>query len=341
MQGSSPLTLDSATARGFAAGAMGKRRLGRLPVFQVLTPLALLSSLVLPALAAAQSEGGGDAASFLGTAPTEGAEPAEGATATGEGTATTGGDGTATSGDDAASFLAGQEPDQTPIIAAPEQDPELELVEDPDQPYYLLGVRSHALFVPDFLIQAFGLELFETVYGWTVGPEFTYRKNGFDIVVSVWWGSYPVDTPSREDGDPASETEIIKSTLGLVWFTADFIAGYDFEPWVALVYGGGFGFGVTTGEVTRTEAYQDTSGNWQPCTPPTAPTTDPYCESASQGGHYGPIPEKAKGIWPVYPMIHGTIGARFKPLRNLVITPEFGVGIPELFTLGLRVNYMF
>ncbi|MBI5486681.1 MAG: hypothetical protein HY905_05070 [Deltaproteobacteria bacterium] len=300
--------------------------------------LALLAILLVPAFAAAQSEGGEDAASFLGTAPAEGAGPAEGGTATGEGTTTTGSEGTATSGDDASAFLAGQEPDQAPVIAAPEQDPELELVEQPDQPYFLLGLRSHALFVPDFLIQAFGLQMFETVYGWAVGPEFTYRKNGFDIVASVWWGSYPVDTPSREDGDTVYETEIIKSTLGLVWFTVDFIAGYDFEPWVALVYGGGFGFGVTTGEVTRTEAYQTPGGGWAACDRAGVPN-EQYCELS--GGHYGPIPEKAKGIWPVYPMIHGTIGARFKPLRNLVITPEFGVGIPELFTLGLRANYMF
>jgi hypothetical protein len=284
----------------------------------------LLALVALPSSAAAQTEG--DAASFLGTTPAEDA-------------ATTTTEPTTTGDDDASAFLSGQQTDQPPVIAAPEQDPELDLVEERDKSYFLVGLRSHALFVPDFLIQAFGLEEFKTVYGWGLGPEFTYRKNGFDIVAAVWWGSYPVDTPSREEGDPASETEIIKSTLGLVWFTADFIAGYDFEPWVALVYGGGFGLGITTGNVSRTEAYRTSDTDpWLPCDGPGVPNAG-YCELS--GGHYENVPTTAKGIWPVYPMIRGMIGARFKPIRNLVITPEFGVGIPELFTLGLRVNYMF
>jgi len=301
--------------------------------------LCALAAWLVPALAAAQSGGtttDSDAAAFLGTDAATTATTtttAEGTTTTTEGTAA------GSTDPDAAAFLAGQEETQQPVIAAPEQDPELALEEERDKPYFLVGVGAHSLFVPDFLINAFGLDMFETVFGWAVGPEFTYRKNGFDIVASVWWGSYPVDTPSREDGDSRTETEIIKSTLGLVWFTVDFIAGYDFEPWVALVYGGGFGFGVTTGNVSRTEAYPVGDG-WAACDGPGQPAVQiAYCETS--GGHYGPIPEKAKGIWPVYPMIHGTIGARFKPLRNLVITPEFGVGIPELFTLGLRVNYMF
>jgi hypothetical protein len=305
-----------------------------------ITALCLFAALAIPAGVQAQSsgEGASDPGAFLGTSGDATTTTTTTTTTTAEGTATTTEVAATGSTDpDAASFLAGQEEGQQPIIAPPAEDPELALVEETDQPYFLLGVGSHALFVPDFLIQAFGLDYFETVFGWAIGPEFTYRKNGFDIVVSAWWGSYPVDTPSRETGDPASETEIIKSTLGLVWFTADFMAGYDFEPWVALVYGGGFGFGITTGEVTRTEAYPQGDG-WTACDGPGRPDAA-YCEAS--GGHYGPVPSTAKGIWPVYPIIRGKIGARFKPLRNLVITPEFGVGIPELFTLGLRINYMF
>ena len=303
-------------------------------------------ALLAPALAGAQSghstgsgQGGsgssGDAASFLGTGTAEDT----GAAAGGE-TAASGGETGTTGGDvDTAAFLRGEESNQPPIIAPPEEDPELQLVEERDKSYFLVGLRTHALFVPGFLIQAFGLEEFETVFGWALGPEFTYRRNGFDVVASIWWGSYPITTPSREDGDLEDETEIIKSTLGLVWFTVDFISGYDFEPWVSLIYGGGFGIGITTGQVLRNEAYRIAGGPWQACVGPgNPPTPQDYCEA---GGHYGPVPTKAKGIWPVYPTIQGRIGARFKPLRNLVITPEFGIGVPELFTLGLRINYMF
>jgi hypothetical protein len=272
--------------------------------------VCLLGALFVPAGAMAQSSGASssDAGALRGTGGAA------------EGEAAAGGD--AAAGGEAATTV---------------QDPDLALVEERDQPYFLLGVGAHAVFVPDFLIQAFGLDMFETVFGWAIGPEFTYRKDGLDIVLSAWWASYPVDTPSRETGDPATETEIIKSTLGLVWFTADFMASYDLEPWVALVYGGGFGIGITTGKVTRTEAYPVGDG-WQACDGPELPDAT-YCEAS--GGHYGPVPKKAAGVWPIYPILRAKIGPRFKPLRNLVITPEFGVGIPELFTLGLRVNYMF
>jgi hypothetical protein len=297
-------------------------------------PLLLVACLfaTFAGPAAAQPAGDDDAA-FLGAggatepAPTDDPAEPDGALA---------GGGSTDPGD--AGFLQGGGTDQA-VIAPPEADPELELVEDPDEAYYLVGVRTHVLFIPDFLIEAFGLEHFETVYGWALGPEFTYRRNGLDIVASVWWGSYPVDSWSREEGDPASETEIWKSTLGLVWFTAEFMSGYDFEPWVSLVYGGGFGIGIRTGDLYRDEAYQDAGGNWVACDGPGQPAAAAtFCEP---GGDYGPVPEKADGVWPVYPMITGKIGARFKPLRNLVITPEFGVGMPELFTLGLRINYMF
>lgn len=285
----------------------------------------LLAAVAVPA--AAQPSAGDDAAAFLGAGgAAEPAPPEQPA-----------GSGTPAAGDDAG-FLQGGAP--PPPIEAPAEDPELALVEDPDEAYFLVGVRTHVLFVPNFLIEAFGLEHFETVIGWALGPEFTYRHNGLDIVASIWWGSYPVDSWTREDGDPETDTEIIRSTLGLVWFTAEFLSGYEFEPWVSLIYGGGFGIGITTGEVTRDEAYRDAGGGWVACDGPGQPAAQAmYCEVS--GGHYGPIPEKADGIWPVYPMITGKIGARFKPLRNLVITPEFGVGLPELFTLGLRVNYMF
>ncbi len=277
---------------------------------------------------AAAQPAGDDDASFLGAGGTT--EPAP----TGDPADPVGGP-PPDSGD--TGFLQGSGDPNQPLIAAPEEDPELALIEDPDESYFLVGVRTHVLFMPDFLIEAFGLEHFDTVYGWALGPEFTYRRNGLDIVTSVWWGSYPVESWTREKGDPASETEIWKSTLGLVWFTVEFLSGYEFEPWVSLIYGGGFGIGIRTGDLMRHEAYEDASGNWAACDGPGAPDAF-YCEP---GGNYEVVPEKADGIWPVYPMITGKIGARFKPLRNLVITPEFGIGMPELFTLGLRVNYMF
>jgi hypothetical protein len=310
-------------------------------------------AVLWPTGAAAQSgdEGtGDDATSFLGVGAQGGEQPAGEATeppaggeagagetppaGTAGGETPEGGEGTS----EQAAWLQGQE--QGPVIAAPEEDPELRLIEDPEEAYFLVGLRSHAVFVPDFLIKAFGLAEAPGVIGWALGPEFTFRRNGFDIVGSVWWASYPGEGPVREEGDLAEETEVIRSTLGLVWITADFLGSYDFKPWVGLTYGGGVGIGITTGAVNRKEAYPAEGGGWAACDGPGDPNLQ-YCESREDGGHYQDVDWGFKGLWRVYPQVRGIIGVRFKPLRNLVITPEFGVGLPELFQLGARFNYMF
>jgi hypothetical protein len=303
--------------------------------------LLVCVALLAPAIAGAQSGGSGssgDAASFLGT----GAAEDTGAAAGGE-TAASGDETGASGGDvDTAAFLRGEESSQPPIIAPPEEDPELQLVEERDKSYFLVGLRTHLTIIPDWLIEALGkLEMFPGVLGWALGPEFTYRRNGFDIIASVWWGSYSMEGFSREEGDGEGETEYIRSSLGLVWLTVDFLSGTDFYPWFGLTYGGGVGIGFTTGNVERQEAYLDGTG-WHRCNGPGNPPSGSYCEVG--GGHYGNVPynDGFGSVWSAYPYLTATFGFRWKPLRNLVIGgPELRIGLPELFSVGVRVNYMF
>jgi hypothetical protein len=242
-------------------------------------------------------------------------------------------------GDDTTAFLHGQEGPR--LIAAPEQDPDAQLEEDPNKAYFLIGLRSYFQFIPSGLIEAFGLAQAPEVTQWALGLEFTYRKNAFDIVTSVWWADYGAEGYVWEEGDPETEIEWMKSTLGVIWFTVDFMAGTDFYPWFGLQYGGGIGFGVTTGDIERREAYRDAGGDLHPCNGPEDPDTT-FCESAAAGGHYELVPRAADGVWPVYPVISGKLSLRWKPLPNLVINvPDLGLGLPSLFFVGGRVNYMF
>ncbi len=235
---------------------------------------------------------------------------------------------------DDAAWLAGG---QTSEIAPPAEDPYASLREDPDQAYHLAGIRAHAAFLPSWLVKAFGLAESPGVIGPAVGVEYTFRRRGLDIVPAVWWGGYMAEGFVREEGDPLEDTEFLESTLSVLWFTVDFLPSYDINEWLALVYGGGIGIGVRFGEIYRTEAYQR-AGEWNRCDRAGIPDVE-YCEP---GGQYdSKVPEEAGGVWPVYPQFSGRFGLRFKPLRNLVIHTDMGVGLPSLFFVGGRINYMF
>ncbi|MDI7267258.1 MAG: hypothetical protein QME96_04625 [Myxococcota bacterium] len=241
--------------------------------------------------------------------------------------------------DDAAWLAGGQTPE--PEIAPPAEDPYASLREDPDQAYHLAGIRAHAAFLPSWLVEAFGLAESPGVIGPAVGVEYTFRRRGLDIVPAVWWGGYITEGFVRAESDPREDTEFVKSTVSVLWFTVDFLPSYDINDWLALVYGGGVGIGVRFGEIYRTEAYQRPDGGWDRCE--RAGTPSPvFCE---EGGQYDyKQPEQFKNFfWPVYPQFSGRFGLRFKPLRNLVIHTDLGVDLPlpPLFFIGGRINYMF
>jgi len=298
----------------------------------------LVAALLAPSASFAQQAGGSvssDEASFLGGQP---ATTTEGppAAATGE-TGETAGQPASDTG-----WLTGQDASaaaQVAVVPPPAEDPNASLREDPDQAYHLAGIRAGAAFLPSWLVEAFGLAESPGVIGPVVGVEYTFRRRGFDIVPSFWWGDYEGGGLVREDGDPMEDTEYISSTINVLWFSVDFLPGYDFNDWLSIYYGGGLGIGITLGDIVRTEAYRDAGGGWHACESEGSPDGS-FCEA---GGHYNyKVPRQFKGIWPVYPELNGRVGLRWKPLRNLVISaPDFSVGLPTLFFIGGRIAYMF
>lgn len=211
--------------------------------------------------------------------------------------------------------------------------------EEENKPYYFLGARLRLLWVPSFLVN-----LFANVEDWGgaidpgAGLEFTYRKNGFDIVTSLWWQSFSTNGAGymKGQGDQRTEMEQINSTLNAYYLSADFIWSHQFNDVFAFTYGAGLGVGIVTGSLTRSEAYFQ-GGKWVRCPRPNPDLGDNplYCED---GGQYD-VDENDSGgdVPPVVPWVALDLGLRIKPHRNFMMRVDLGVGIG--FFLGVSGNY--
>jgi len=212
--------------------------------------------------------------------------------------------------------------------------------EEENKPYYFLGARFRLLWVPSFLVN-----LFADVEDWGgainpgAGLEFTYRKNTFDIVTSLWWQGFSTGGPGfmKGQGDQRTEMEEINSKLNAFYLSADFLWSHPFNDVLAFTYGAGIGVGIVTGSLVRTEAYFQ-GGNWHPCTSAGSGEGDnpQYCEAT--GGQYG-VDENDSGgdVPPVVPWIALDLGLRIKPHRNFMMRVDLGVGLG--FFLGVSGNY--
>ncbi|MEM9193919.1 MAG: hypothetical protein AAGF12_32385 [Myxococcota bacterium] len=218
--------------------------------------------------------------------------------------------------------------------------------EDPNEGYMFLGLGLYAWIVPSFILELFTDEAPGAVNPF-IGAEFTYRKDGFDIIGSVYWAGGFVEGPFRGSGDPLEDTEIIDSNLQAILLTARFMWSTDFNEYVSLQYGVGVGLGFVFGDLVRTEAYPDANNEFQPCEGPRTPN-ERYCDATSvgdgeNGGHFG---VKARnwgngGNVPiVVPWLYlPTIAVRIKPIKQMMIRVEGGVGLG--FFVGGNISYGF
>ncbi|HJL46378.1 MAG TPA: hypothetical protein RMG45_11100 [Polyangiaceae bacterium LLY-WYZ-15_(1-7)] len=211
--------------------------------------------------------------------------------------------------------------------------------EDPTRAYYFLGVGYFHTWTPEFIIDLF-TDLAQPASNPALGLQFTYRKDGFDIVARAWYQTYAVEGPFRGPGDTIQETEFINSSLKTIFVGADFMWGTAFNDIFSIQYGLGIGLGVVFDELQRREAYEsdgpDSIDGWAPCAAPSTP--DPlYCEA---GGDYGTEPKWANGgsVPNVWFRIAPQLGFRIKPIKQLVINVNGGFDIVSGFFLGGSLN---
>ncbi len=300
--------------------------------------LGLVSVLVAAAPVAAQDE--------AVEGPPEGATQPEGA-AQPEGEAATEdtGETTAPAEEEAAgeqdeAFLTDTEKAE---IEAPEEEKNIGLHEDPDTPYFSVGARLRWIMIPEWFVNMFGVATRNTsdsalplVSNVGAGPEFIYRKGGFDITVAIWYAGLGWDDTIsfKEKGEDDNSWEVVDNSMHAILITADFMWSTSFTDWFAIIYGAGLGLGIPWGDIIRTEA---TGENFTEKCPDRCETDNCTNEmwTCERGEEYGKTYEKLK----VIPWINFLGGVRFKPHRHVAIYVDGGFGMG--FQIGTRVGYIF
>ncbi len=278
--------------------------------------------------------------------------------------------------DDDEAFLKGSEEEEKPAqeeqsdkdadyledrevaeIEAPEEEKDIGRYEDPDTPYYSIGMRARWLMVPEWFVRMFGADIEHPknershllLSNPGIGPEFTYRKDGFDITAAIWYAGLGWDatTAFREDkGYPSEEAartswELIENDMRAIMITVDFIWSTSFTDWFAITYGAGLGLGIKWGDIIETESTNENSpdGTYTEkcpahCNVPEGDTGCgvPYCDP---GEDYGVVWDKL----PVIPWVNFLFGMRFKPHRHFAIYVDAGFGLG--FQWGGRLAYIF
>jgi hypothetical protein len=248
------------------------------------------------------------------------------------------------------------EPESDASAAAAEEGAKAEDAELP--PKFLIGARYRILVVPQFLINAFGVEGGRTVVVHGGGPEFAFSQKDFEIILSPWFAGYSLErTPFKGPSDGENAWEFIQSQLSMAYITGDFMWKTHLSKQLDFQIGAGAGIGIVFGNFSRTDAYWSNDGVTMaapmptngdpyntntaagavlvPCAGPGNPA-DPNIPPTGQcpfGGQYGPAE-----AWPVYPWLTFQTGLRYSPVRNFIGRLDIGVGSSG-FWFGLGADY--
>ena len=90
-------------------------------------------------------------------------------------------------------FLAGEQTEEEKLLAAPTEEADTGLHEDPETKYFSVGLRLRWVMIPEWFLGMFGVDIQTNdgrhllINNVGIGPEFTYRKDGFDIAAASWY----------------------------------------------------------------------------------------------------------------------------------------------------------
>ncbi|MGB0680613.1 MAG: hypothetical protein ACPGUV_13230 [Polyangiales bacterium] len=213
---------------------------------------------------------------------------------------------------------------------------------------YFLGLSYRHIFLPQFMLNTV-LDEAPTGSNPALAGEFTLHKERFDLVTSLYWQRFHASGPYRLKGNLLSETEIAQSDLSLIAVGIAFLGAIPLPADLAFQYGLGLGFGVTLGDIRRTEAYQDADGRWRACQGPNDPAPDPFCDTTQVedglfGGHYDVRVRRWSegGALPtVWFRTAPQIGLRYQPTPKVLTRLEGGFDIFSGFFFGLAAAYGF
>jgi hypothetical protein len=237
-------------------------------------------------------------------------------------------------------------PDQAtePATAAEEQGEPAAASGKP--PQWFVGPYIEGVVVPEFMLNIFLAET-PTVFNASFGATVTHRNaDGFSWVLGIGYASYGFAGPFRAEGDPEEDTEFLDSSLGLLHVRGMLLWSVPIGSQFAFEYGVGLEFGAVLGQMTRTEAYKDANGEYQPCPGWRNPPDPVFCEPTLSGGdtdaydaegaHYGVVEKRVPPV--AAAVMLPALALRYAPIPNLAIKLEASYGIFQ-FTFGLSASY--
>lgn len=247
--------------------------------------------------------------------------------------------------------------------APPAQRSGFEPGEVEGETYIFAGVLARALIIPSYPFEIANQVTydFQVPINGAGGVYFNYRRNAFNVQLEVYYQGMEWEGFVRDRGDPDSETEYIRSRLGVVFGYVGFGWAFDIAEWFAIELGFGLGIGGLVGDLFRQEATRDASGHWQACTGPST-TPDAYCESPVEmpnpsngrldddrihGGTYqfrtGPNPFYfgPGGVPPMFATLDlPRLSFRFKPIHQIQIRIDTAFNVYGI-SLGASLGYGF
>lgn len=193
---------------------------------------------------------------------------------------------------------------------------------------YGIGLRGRYVTIPRGVFEIFVDEASSGVSQLGGGLEFIRRRGGFELIVGVEYDRLgPEDGLWLDRGDtPPQETPDLVEFEDFGWITLD-VAAVWHEPihdQFAVRYGAGFGLGVPTGELLRTDT-QCTGSETSTCSPIAGPDEGRYRE--------------AEDLPPVVPVVNALIGVQYRPADWLSLNVEGG--IRSVIYAGTSVSAFF
>jgi hypothetical protein len=230
-------------------------------------------------------------------------------------------------------------------------------LEDPNKPYYYVGVRYRGTVIPAFLEHLF-VNDGGTIYSNTIGLEAERRKDGNSMIGWIAFTEYGFgNTLFWQKGEPdsANEFSIVNSSLKGLYLGLDESWTIPINPDLAFEYGFGIGLGVIFGSLLNDWVNQSAQGNpgavkgsdgnyYVPCQAqsdgPSCLTTAHQNASVAKVGNYvepnwlngGPVPV-------IFPHISiPQLALRYKPIPEFQARLSLGFSITG-FWFGLSADY--
>jgi hypothetical protein len=213
-------------------------------------------------------------------------------------------------------------------------------------PVWWVGPYVEGIVVPSFLLNIFLAES-PTVFNASFGATITHRNaDGFSWVLGLGYAGYGFDGPFRAKGDPEQDTEYLESSIGLLNVRGMLLWSTNLSKQLAFEYGVGIQLGVVLGELIRTEAYKDASGNYHACVQQLVPDLV-YCEPTlppgiatnkynEDGAHYHVKEERVPPV--AAALMIPALALRYQPIDKLAIKLEASFGLMQ-FAFGLSAAY--